>query len=76
MIAPVILQMQDYLFLLTDVSGRRYKSSSCKIILAKDKHGRRSMNNKIEALLQILAAIAIIYFGQQLLAQGRQNLLS
>jgi hypothetical protein len=34
------------------------------------------MNNKIEALLQILAAIAIIYFGQQLLAQGRQNLLS
>jgi hypothetical protein len=34
------------------------------------------MNSKVEALLQILAAIAIIYFGQQLLAQGRQNLLS
>jgi len=68
--------MQDYLFLLTDVPGRRYKSVICKIILAKDKKKGRSMNNKIEALLQILAAIAIIYFGQQLLAQGRQNLLS
>jgi len=34
------------------------------------------MNNKIEAVLQVLAAIAIIYFGQQLLAQGKQRLLS
>jgi hypothetical protein len=34
------------------------------------------MNSKMEALLQILAAIAIIYFGQQLLAQGKQTLLS
>jgi hypothetical protein len=34
------------------------------------------MNPKIEAMLQILAAIAIIYFGQQLLAQGKRGLLS
>jgi hypothetical protein len=68
--------MQDYLSLLTSTSNVRYKSVICKIILAKINTEKRSMNNKIEALLQILAAIAIIYFGQQLLAQGRQNLLS
>jgi len=37
---------------------------------------RRPMENKIAALLQILAAVALIYFGQQLLAQGRQRFLS
>jgi hypothetical protein len=47
-----------------------------RLFLQTNKTKGRSMNNKIEALLQILAAIAIIYFGQQLLAQGRQNLLS
>ena len=34
------------------------------------------MNSKIEALFQMLLAIAIIYVGQQLLAQGKQRLLS
>ena len=34
------------------------------------------MDSKVAALLQMLAAVAIIYFGQQLLAQGRQNFLS
>jgi hypothetical protein len=69
--------MQDYISLLTDVSQDCIsKMLFCKIILAGIKQERRSMNNKVEALLQILAAIAIIYFGQQLLAQGRQNLLS
>jgi hypothetical protein len=30
---------------------------------------------KFEALLQVLAAMAIIYIGQQMLAQGKQTLL-
>jgi hypothetical protein len=34
------------------------------------------MNPKIEAILQILAAIVIVYFGQQLLAQGKRGLMS
>jgi hypothetical protein len=34
------------------------------------------MDNKVAALLQMLAAVAIIYFGQQLFAQGRQRFLS
>lgn len=32
------------------------------------------MSQKTEALLQIIAALAIIYFGQQLLNQGRHQL--
>lgn len=34
------------------------------------------MDSKVAALLQMLAAVAIIYLGQQLLAQGRQKFLS
>jgi hypothetical protein len=32
------------------------------------------MMQKAEALVQILAAIAIIYFGQQLLSEGKRRL--
>jgi hypothetical protein len=34
------------------------------------------MGSKLEALIQILAAMAIIYFGQQLLRDGNQKLRS
>lgn len=34
------------------------------------------MDNKVAALLQMLAAFAIIYFGQQLFVQGKQKFLS
>lgn len=33
------------------------------------------MNNKLEAFAQVLLAMAIIYAGQQMLAQGKQKLL-
>jgi hypothetical protein len=32
------------------------------------------MSQKVEALVQILAAMAIIYFGQQLLSEGKRRL--
>lgn len=34
------------------------------------------MNNKVLAILEIVAALAVIYIGKQLLAEGRSNLLS
>lgn len=34
------------------------------------------MVNKLEAMIQLLAAMAIIYFGQQLLRQANQKLRS
>ena len=32
------------------------------------------MNQKVEALVLIVVAMAIIYFGQQLLSEGKQRL--
>jgi hypothetical protein len=34
------------------------------------------MDAKVAALLQMLAAVAIIFLGQQLFAQGKQKFLS
>jgi hypothetical protein len=34
------------------------------------------MSPKVEAFVQILIAIAIIYFGQQLLSEGKRRLAS
>jgi len=36
--------------------------------------GGQNMSPKMEAFVQILAAMAIIYFGQQLLSQGKRTL--